>query len=166
MRCVINQLEFLRRVTIFSCYNVSSRKASVLVKICQVDASITNIPKFQWLKEKDYVSRYLSSMWTSGQLLRIPPGKGYIIVELHHLEQPSWLSRKGKRNKGSNELALLCFDLPSTHRSLAVPTTLSCPTPQRLINAAEQIKCLVDTVFSVKGKILEASIFVCLYPQA
>ena len=37
-------------------------------------------------KEKDYVSHYLSSMWTSGQLLRFPPDKGSIIVELHHLE--------------------------------------------------------------------------------
>ena len=116
-------------------------------------------------KEKEYVSRYLSCMWTSGQLLRILPGKGSIIVELHHLEQPSWLSRKGKRNRESNELTLLCVDLPSTDRSLAVPIILSCPTPQRLINAAEQIKCLVDTVFSVKGKILGASIFVYLYPQ-
>ena len=74
--------------------------------------------------------------------------------------------KEGEEDRESNELALLCFDLPSADRSLAVLTILSCPPPQRLINAAEQIKCLVDAVFSVKGKILEASIFVYLYPQA
>ena len=99
------------------------------------------------------------------QLLEIPADKGS-IVELHYLEQPSWLSRKGKRNRESNEPALLCFGFPSTHRSLAELTTWSCLTPGRLINAAEQIKYRVHTIFSVTEKILEGSIIVYLYPHS
>lgn len=99
------------------------------------------------------------------QLHEIPADKGS-TVELHHLEQPSWLSRKGKRNRESNEPALLCFGLPSTHRSLAELTTWSCLTPGRLINAAEQIKYRVHTIFSVNEKILEGPIIVYLYPHS
>lgn len=71
------------------------------------------MPKFLWLNLKKYTTHHhtLCPAWGSGkswsiQLLRILVGRGSIIVALYHLKELSWLSKKGKSNKESNEPTL------------------------------------------------------------